>query len=355
MAFYVPGLLARLPRDQKIYWPRFNPFENYNDKQFLKRFRFDRNGVIEICDMVRDNMEPDTSFGGAIPLEIRVCAALRYYATVGSLQLGVGDMFGISQSSVCRFVWDFSYSFVRHLNNVITFPEGVLVDQQRENFFNVTQIPNVLGAIDCTHVLIQKPSEFPHSFVNRKGWPSINVQAVCDFEGRFINIYAKWPGATHDSFILRQSELFQRFEMGHINGRLLGDSGYPLKPWLMVPFAVPTNGPQENFNEGLRRGRVKIEQAFGICKKRFLCLRSELKVHPSKACLMIVCAAMLNNLATQRNLPILYAPEDVDAAAAAEEVYPQQPYFHPDAALADVGLGALSGLAMRQHIVEQFF
>ncbi len=295
------------------------------------------------------------NFGGAIPLEIRVCPALRYYASVGALQLGIGDMFGISQPSVCRFVWDFSRSLVRHLDDIISFPEGVDAAHQRASFFQRTRIPNVLGAIDCTHVWIKKPSEYPQSYINRKGWPSINVQAVCDFEGRFTNICATWPGATHDSFVLRQSHLFEQFDNGEIDGRLLGDAGYLLKPWLIVPFSLPTATQQQaRFNTALSSGRIKIEQMFGTCKKRFLCLRAEMKLEPDKACLMIVCAAMLNNIATQRRLPILYIPEDIEAAAAADAMYPDQPPPLPLQALQGY-IGGEGGLAVRQNIVDQYF
>ena len=44
---------------------------------------------------------------------------------------------------------------------------------------------------------------------------------------RFTNIVVKWPGSTHDSFILNNSG--KPDVMTGINGWLLGDSGYALK------------------------------------------------------------------------------------------------------------------------------
>ncbi|KAJ8971440.1 hypothetical protein NQ314_000696 [Rhamnusium bicolor] len=46
-------------------------------------------------------------------------------------------------------------------------------------------------------------------------------------------------GATHDSFIWCYNE-------GDRNSWLLGDSGYPLQPWLMVPFQnAAHNSPKD--------------------------------------------------------------------------------------------------------------
>ena len=57
----------------------------------------------------------------------------------------------------------------------------------RYGFFQQANFPNVLGCIDGTHVRIQRPSEEEGSYINRKSYPSINVQAVCDHEGNYFD------------------------------------------------------------------------------------------------------------------------------------------------------------------------
>jgi len=43
---------------------------------------------------------------------------------------------------------------------------------------------NQSKAIDCTHVRIHAPpGDYEYTFVNRKGYHSINVQGVCDLTG----------------------------------------------------------------------------------------------------------------------------------------------------------------------------
>ena len=47
--------------------------------------------------------------------------------------------------------------------------------------YAVSGLPGVIGAIECTHVLIQSPGgDDAEIYRNRKGYFSINVQLVCD-------------------------------------------------------------------------------------------------------------------------------------------------------------------------------
>ena len=56
----------------------------------------------------------------------------------------------------------------------------------KADFFSVGGFPNVIGAVDGTNVRIQAPHEDEASFVNRKGFHSINVHAICDTEGKIL-------------------------------------------------------------------------------------------------------------------------------------------------------------------------
>ena len=48
-----------------------------------------------------------------------------------------------------------------------------------------------------------------------------------------------------------------------------GDSGYPLKEWLMTPINNPRNRHEENYNRSHCRTRNVVERAFGVFKARF--------------------------------------------------------------------------------------
>ena len=99
-----------------------------------------------------------------------------------------------------------------------------------------------MGAIDCTHVKIRSPGG-PNAelYRNRKGYFSVNVQGVCDADGIFTNIVARWPGSVHDSRIFDESLLRYQLENNEVPGSILGDSGYPNLPYLLTPLEICTN------------------------------------------------------------------------------------------------------------------
>lgn len=117
------------------------------------------------------------------------------------------------------------------------------------SFFDVAGFPSVIGCIDCTHIRILAPkNKIERDYVNRKCFHSINVQAIVDDRGKFLNIVAKWPGCTHDAFILKNSDVYRAFEENEIQGVLLGDSGYPSKKWLYTPLSNPQTRAEKRLN-----------------------------------------------------------------------------------------------------------
>ncbi len=85
----------------------------------------------------------------------------------------------------------------------------------KQEFFAIAGFPGVVGAVDCTHVrLYGAPfGDDEYLYVNRKGYHSINVQAVCDANFHVLNVVARWPGSTHDSAVLHGSRLGELLTM----------------------------------------------------------------------------------------------------------------------------------------------
>jgi hypothetical protein len=70
-------------------------------------------------------------------------------------------------------------------------------------------LPQVVGALDGSHILVSKPAGTTDEYCNRKKSISILLQGICDAAGRFIDIYTGWTGRIHDAKLWRESPLGQ--------------------------------------------------------------------------------------------------------------------------------------------------
>ncbi|XP_037876380.1 putative nuclease HARBI1 [Bombyx mori] len=132
---------------------------------------------------------------------------------------------------------------------------------------------------------------------------SINVQVVCNALLIFQNVVARWPGSTHDATIFNHSDLKDHCEHGGLGNRwLLGDSGYPCKPYLLTPLINPRTQSEQLYNESHIKTRNTIERCIGVWKRRFpvLSLKGRLKLENMQA--VIIATAVLHNIARNMNL-----------------------------------------------------
>lgn len=178
----------------------------------------------------------------------------------------------------------------------------------KRKFHDLAGFPNVVGAVDGTHVSIARPVENEEVYFNRKNYHSINCQMICDAEMRFTNVVAKWPGATHDSHMWNECSVKRMFENGTpASGWLLGDSGYAQKPCMMVPFLRPASRAETRYNDAHAQTRNVVERAFGVWKNRFRAVHFKgtgpLNTSPERACVVIVATAVLHNIAIMRKTP----------------------------------------------------
>lgn len=284
---------------------------------FIKYFRVPKDLFKYLLNIIEGKLRSPAGSASVLPI-IRLSAALRFLAE-GSYQKGAGnDLFaGISQPTMSKSlstILDILESEV--CPTAITFP----TDEAEKNeikmaFFEKTGFPGIVGCVDGTHVrIIAPPSNLQHIYYNRKGFHSLNVMLVCDHKLRIRYVDSNNPGSNHDSFIWSKStldrELSNRYQNGERNTWLLGDAGYPLKPYLITPFRCPGDTPnaerQVRFNEIHSKARMTVERTIGVLKNVFRCIIGARLLHykPEKAAKIINVCCALHNLRLQFNVPI---------------------------------------------------
>lgn len=201
----------------------------------------------------------------------------------------------------------------------IKFPTTLReINENKQLFMEKFNFPRVLGAIDCTHVAILKPSVEEHNFVNRKGFHSLNIQIICDANLKIININCNYPGSCHDAFIWRQSilrdHLLRQYNNGLRRTWLIGDSGYPLEPILMTPFLNPADGsPEQRFNVRICAARTSIQRCIGVLKMRFRCLAVERRARyaPTFMGKIVTACAVMHNMCLEYHMELPdHIPDD---------------------------------------------
>ena len=300
----------RLPRP-RIFRDRTNPLDIYDDVDVLRRFRIPRYVIFDVIDLIQQDIEPMTKRNHAIPATLQTLCTLRYYAT-GSFQKVSGDVIGISQSSVSRIVNKVSRAISGKAHRIIRFPR-TREEQRRtiQGFYETTRFPNTIGCVDGSLIRIKSPREDENVYVCRKGYHALNIQGICDYRRRFISMVARWPGSCHDAFIWNYCGLNRDFENDNIEGHLLGDSAYPLRPWLMTPVARPQNNAEERYNRSHRHTRQMIECTYGRWKMRWLAIHDHggaLTLAPDRCVNVIVATAVLHNICEEQGIPL---PPDV--------------------------------------------
>ncbi|KAM7313318.1 putative nuclease HARBI1 isoform X1 [Ixodes scapularis] len=240
-------------------------------------------------------------------------------------------------------------------------------------------IPGVIGCVDGTMVSIVGPSKNDPTVTKaaywcRKYFYALNVMVVCDADCRIMCIDPRYPGSVHDSFVWQFSWLRNQLEQGQVprDGRfLLGDSGYPLEPWLITP--VPGNHATSTacgrFNKAHSSIRSVVERCIGLWKNRFRCLQRHraLYYHPSTATAIISACAVLHNICLASSEPEPESdsdpeeselesepssdgsePSSVRSASAPERLAPAGPPVGLPVGLSD------RGKALRQRLVARF-
>ncbi|KAJ0972407.1 hypothetical protein J5N97_020366 [Dioscorea zingiberensis] len=165
--------------------------------------------------------------------------------------------------------------------------------------------------------------------MNRKGYTSTNILAVCDFNMCFTYALIGWEGSAHDTRILMEAlrNLSLKFPHPPEGKYYLVDSGYPTMKGFMGPYKsaryhIPQfrmsrafRSPNEIFNYHHSSLRSVIERTFGVCKARWRILRNMTK-YPLKVQFQIIwsCFALHNFIRRMGNndLDVLGSIEDIN-------------------------------------------
>ncbi|CAB4016605.1 Hypothetical predicted protein, partial [Paramuricea clavata] len=282
------------------------------DEFWMKNFRMTKESFLELETELKPYISPDPSSPNhrALDSAKKLAVTLYYLKDTGSLIM-TANAFGIAVCTVSGVVVEVS--------NVISKVLGpkylhLPVDENEmrkkvcefETKFGIVQ---AFGCIDGTHVPILRPLKDPQDYFCYKMFYSLNVQAVCDYRGIFMDVECRWPGSVHDAKVFANSSINQKLVSGQIPmiqlsvfpgsekipNYVIGDPAYPLTPFCMKEYATCASNEEVIFNTLLRAARNPIECAFGRLKARWSVLTKKVDLKIESIPVVVYACCVLHN------------------------------------------------------------
>lgn len=291
------------------------------ESDWKKNFRMDREVFTKLADELAPYLRPGRSPRGldVLSVEKQLALTLYFLKDQGSLMM-TANTFGIAVSTVSVIVRKVCEAITQVLGpRYIKLPSNTremahLVKGMESKY----GFPQGFGCIDGTHIEIMQPTENPHDYFSYKQKYTINVQAVCDWKGMFIDVEVKWPGSVHDGRVFGNSKInrllreekmpmmYKELLPGYdkIPVTLIGDPAYPLLPYCMKEFASPNNNEEVIFNNMLRSARNPIECAFGRLKARWQILSKRINLGLVLVPTLVYACFVLHNFCEQHGVSL---------------------------------------------------
>lgn len=225
-------------------------------------------------------------------------------------------LFRISLPSVSRTIRIVSQALWAKLQP-ICLPPSNSIDWpvKAEEFNDLWNFPNCMGAIDGKHIAIQAPPDSGSLYYNYKNFFSIILLAICDAKYRFLSVDIGSPGRESDGGVFKRSAIGKKLEHGQFgvpsarklphsstlscNFIFVGDEAFPLKPYLLRPY--PGRGREKLspkiiiFNYRLSRARRTIENTFGLMAARMRIFRTSIVASLTTTKSIVMAAVCLHN------------------------------------------------------------
>nr|XP_033818504.1 putative nuclease HARBI1 [Geotrypetes seraphini] len=218
---------------RRLFRPH-SSFLELTDQQCVERYRFNKATIQDLCLQLQPLLEARTRRNYPMPVHLKVTTALAFLAT-GSFQSVLASSTGLTQPAISNCLTQFLNAFLTHTRDYISLPTTpqALQDSMRQ-FYNVAQFPSVIRVGDCTYIALKPPRADEASYWNRKVFHSMNMQVVCNAQGEILDVCARYPGSTHDAYMVQHCGLHRRATQGHFNGA-----------WLLVRKHQPLPDPPQ--------------------------------------------------------------------------------------------------------------
>ncbi|KAH8038889.1 hypothetical protein HPB51_003911 [Rhipicephalus microplus] len=203
---------ARLDRNRM---PRYceDVVDRYFGFEFKRMFRLSRETFGDLVARYQtSSFFPDSPGGRPRISANKTCLVVLSYLGSQSSMYSLAKRFDISESSVRTCIERVLNFLLSISEEVISWPDSREQERIKTGFLLRSEGKgprNTIGCVDGCHIEIKKPEESPHSYFNRKKFPSVVLQGICNDRNKFIDVLIGFPGSAHDARVLREGPFFE--------------------------------------------------------------------------------------------------------------------------------------------------
>ncbi len=319
---------------QSWWWTRLTTVAESGDEHVLMRETVERKLRLpwELFDALANDMESDPALceraTRAVPLRLKLCAALRHLATGHSFD-GLESSFGMSAQTMRDFFW---YKFLPWMMEN-KYEEHVFAPKSVDELHDICQeyeyagFPGCCGSVDGVHVpWYGFKAGARAEYVGKEKHLTLVFGVTVDHRYRIMHVTEAHAGATNDKFVIRgdefhtrimHTELYKDYKFDLFTSKdgakttrykgcyVLCDGGYGDWRNLVSAFScVEPFSPRANWSHRVGSVRKDSECTFGVLKARFRVLTS--RMYRRKAAdvenLFKVCCCLHNMIMRARDV-----------------------------------------------------
>lgn len=259
---------------QQCWFHRFLSASTHNDPRWSHFFHISKPSFTLLLSLLSPLLSTSLP---SVPPDYALASALYRLAHAAPYK-AVARRFGLRSADACHAF----YTVCKAVNQRLGHLFELRADTDRIVMgFGWISLPNCCGVLGFGRFGVEG------QVLGKNG--SVMVQALVDSEGRFLDVSAGWPSTMKPEAILRQTKLYLGIEESRelLNGPMyklsdansipqyiLGESCFPLLPWLLTPYVRANEedsfgSSEREFNSVHSRAMGLVCTAFGRVRARW--------------------------------------------------------------------------------------
>lgn len=239
--------------------------QNLSDKDFYNFFRMNKQTIIDL----QKEIDIDSS-------DTNLLLTLFILGNVTPLP-ELSTILNVSEKKLITVCKTYFEKILQLSDKYVSWPTISEMSTLERLFITNYNFPSVIGAIGCLHITVQIPESVPNIsdyFNDSTGNYTIVLQAVCDSNLQFRDLFIGFPGSYNVQEILEASPLMTKLKddgtLRKLRKHLLGGTEHPELETLLTPYPLTElDERQLKFNLRHSSAMLVIDRTFSEMENRF--------------------------------------------------------------------------------------